>query len=123
MLPDHSVKGNFFIESHQFYKEVTEEEKGENQPIPDIEKALMKYILENTEKNHPRQILDKIDEFSSKHSMMHIGKEKAAIVNFLFEKYKPTNILEIGTYCGYSSLLLAELSQEQAMIHTLEVNE
>jgi predicted O-methyltransferase YrrM len=36
---------------------------------------------------------------------------------------KPVNILEIGTYTGYSALCLAEGLQENGALHTIEIDE
>lgn len=55
--------------------------------------------------------------------MMHVGPEKAQIVNCVMKKHKPLNILEVGCYCGYSALLFAEMSEEHAMVHSLDINE
>jgi catechol O-methyltransferase len=49
--------------------------------------------------------------------MMNLGPEKTLILKDLFTKYKPKQILELGGYCGYSSLVFAYLTQ--AKIHTV----
>ena len=38
-------------------------------------------------------------------------------------KLRPKNIIEIGTYTGYSALCLAEGVKEYGMLHTLDINE
>ena len=39
----------------------------------------------------------------------------------LVEMIRPTNILEIGTFSGYSALCMAEGLKEGGMVHTVEV--
>lgn len=66
-------------------------------------------------------VLQSIDEFSlQRHWMMHVGHEKGTIVeDFLKECMeanteiskpggKALSVVEIGTYCGYSSILIAK---------------
>ena len=36
---------------------------------------------------------------------------------------RPRQVLEIGTYSGYSALCLAEGLEEGAMLHTFEIND
>jgi catechol O-methyltransferase len=44
--------------------------------------------------------------------MMNLGPEKGEILKSVFEKYKPKRILELGGYCGYSSLVFSYLAGE-----------
>jgi catechol O-methyltransferase len=66
-------------------------------------------------------VLRSIDEFSlQRHWMMHVGQEKGTIVEEFLKECLQANaaskpvvpaslsLVEIGTYCGYSSILLAK---------------
>ena len=53
--------------------------------------------------------------------MMNLGADKGQIVKAAIEKFKPKNILELGTFCGYSSLFFAMLSKGK--VHTIDPNE
>lgn len=55
--------------------------------------------------------------------MMNLGPEKGVIVKDQFELLKPKTILEVGTYCGYSSIFFSTLTSPETKIYTLEVNE
>lgn len=94
------------------------------------EQALLNYVqreimrtddvsLSATSSERAAAVLRSIDEFSlQRHWMMHVGHEKGTIVEeFLNEclhanaessSSKLLSLVEIGTYCGYSSILLAK---------------
>jgi catechol O-methyltransferase len=75
-------------------------------------------------------VLQLVDEFClSRHWMMHVGQEKGVLVQqFLKECHdrffdtttsnsksssRPLILVELGTYCGYSSILLAHTLKDQ----------
>ena len=49
--------------------------------------------------------------------------EVMEILNTLIKLTEAKNILEIGTYTGYSALCLAEGMQSNGVLHTIDVNE
>ena len=65
-------------------------------------------------------VLDAIDHFCyNRHWMMHVGASKGQILTtFLHELHSSTNIqdkanlLELGTYCGYSSILITKVLRD-----------
>lgn len=50
------------------------------------------------------------------------GHLQGRLLSFLSRLIKPLNILEIGTYTGYSALCLAEGLQENGTLHTIDNN-
>jgi len=56
--------------------------------------------------------------------MMNIGDRKGLILDSEVKKLgnNATNLLEIGTYCGYSSIRIARLLPDHGHLYTLEVN-
>ena len=52
--------------------------------------------------------------------MMNLGPEKTIILKDVLEKSQPKKILEIGGYCGYSSLVFSHITN--AKIYTVEVS-
>jgi catechol O-methyltransferase len=52
--------------------------------------------------------------------MMNLGPEKGIILKQVFDKTQPKTILELGGYCGYSSLVFSHLTK--ATIHTIEIS-
>ena len=51
------------------------------------------------------------------------GHIQGRILSMFSKLISPQNILEIGTYTGYSALCLAEGMKENGMIHTIDINE
>lgn len=51
------------------------------------------------------------------------GHYQGRILSMISKLVNPVNILEIGTYTGYSALCLAEGMQASGEIHTIDINE
>ncbi|MDP2686652.1 MAG: O-methyltransferase [Aequorivita sp.] len=51
------------------------------------------------------------------------GHLQGRVLSMLSKLIQPKNILEIGTYTGYSALCLAEGIQENGELHTIDINE
>jgi len=53
---------------------------------------------------------------------MLTGHFQGRVLSLLSKLMNPTNILEIGTYTGYSALCLAEGLRKNGQLHTIDVN-
>ena len=51
------------------------------------------------------------------------GHFQGRVLSMLSKLIRPVNILEIGTYTGYSSLCLCEGIQENGQLHTIDIKE
>ncbi|HEY4618688.1 MAG TPA: O-methyltransferase [Flavobacterium sp.] len=51
------------------------------------------------------------------------GHFQGRVLSMLSKLIRPLNILEIGTYTGYSALCLCEGMQENGMLHTIDIKE
>lgn len=51
------------------------------------------------------------------------GHFQGRVLSMLSKLIRPKNILEIGTYTGYSALCLAEGLQKDGTLHTIDINE
>lgn len=51
------------------------------------------------------------------------GHYQGRVLSMISKLINPKNILEIGTYTGYSALCLAEGMQKGGVIHTIDINE
>ncbi len=51
------------------------------------------------------------------------GHFQGRVLSMLSKLIRPENILEIGTYTGYSALCLCEGMQENGMLHTIDIKE
>lgn len=57
----------------------------------------------------PSAVLKAIDEFGrTKKYLMNVGEDKGRIVTDLIQEAKPEIMLELGGYCGYSTILFAD---------------
>lgn len=54
---------------------------------------------------------------------MLTGHFQGRVLSMLSKIIHPKNILEIGTYTGYSALCLAEGMQKEGQLHTIDINE
>lgn len=107
-----------------------------------VQQAVNKHRTVNSDPQHHSNsqiVLQTIDEFCFKrHWMMHVGPDKGCIVqDFLKDhimqhgrKYSEQtyNVVELGTYCGYSTIRIADtLLQHNHIvpkfhIHTIDIN-
>ena len=55
--------------------------------------------------------------------IMLSGKSQGNFLTIISKLIKPINVLEIGTYTGYSTLCIAQGINPEGMIHTIDKNE
>jgi len=89
-------------------------------------------------------IAEKIDDYAVRHSedepellkqlsrethqkilqpRMLSGHYQGRVLSMISKMINPKNVLEIGTYTGYSALCLAEGLQKDGQLHTIDINE
>ena len=82
------------------------------------------YALEHTEKEP--QLLAELNRETWANVMiprMLSGHLQGRVLSMFSKLVSPENILEIGTYTGYSALCLAEGLKPEGTLHTLDINE
>ena len=81
------------------------------------------YAAEHTSRE-PKylQELDRTTHLKTIHPRMIAGHLQGRFIKMITAIAKPKNILEIGTFTGYSTLCFAEAIEEYAKIYTIEVN-
>ncbi len=57
------------------------------------------------------------------HGRMASGHLQGRLLKMLVQMIRPRNILEVGTFSGYSALCMAEGLDEGGMIYTFEIND
>mgnify|MGYP001593812857 CR=1 FL=1 len=67
-----------------------------------------------------QKILEEIEEISKNHFLPIIGPVKGGALKELIKKYKPKNVLEIGSLVGYSAILMAVHLPARSKITTIE---
>ena len=89
-----------------------------------IPEELDDYIVKHSE-NEP-QLLQRLNRETYQKILqprMLSGHYQGRILSLISKLVNPKNILEIGTYTGYSALCLAEGMQDSGELHTIDINE
>jgi catechol O-methyltransferase len=78
------------------------------------EEDLVSFVLAKPGLQHqPLKVLDAIDEYGRKQKyLMNVGEDKGRIVTNLIREVKPKVMVELGGYCGYSTILFANVLKE-----------
>ena len=72
------------------------------------EARLAEYVLARARRGDPNDVIRVIDEYAYNESfLINVGDEKGAILDAAVAEARPKRILELGAYCGYSSLRMA----------------
>ncbi len=89
-----------------------------------ISQDLENYIEQNSEKE-PELLAALNKETYQKVLLprMLSGHFQGRVLSMLSKLIRPVNILEIGTYTGYSALCLCEGMQENGVLHTIDIKE
>jgi predicted O-methyltransferase YrrM len=89
-----------------------------------IEEKLDRYVVEHSEEEP--ELLQRLSKETYQKILqprMLSGHYQGRILSLLSKLKKPKNILEIGTYTGYSALCLAEGLASNGHLHTIDINE
>ena len=57
------------------------------------------------------------------HGRMASGHLQGRLLKMLVQMIRPQRILEVGTFCGYSALCMAEGLEEDGKVYTFEIND
>ncbi len=89
-----------------------------------LSETLQEYITAHSE-NEPTYLSELSRETHLKviQPRMITGHYQGRVLSMLSKIIGPTNILEIGTYTGYSALCLAEGLAPNGQLHTIDINE
>jgi catechol O-methyltransferase len=83
------------------------------------------YVRQHARAGDPKDVLRTIDRFAEEERwLMNIGPEKGPLLQEMASRL-PANarILELGAYCGYSSIMLASTFGAQSQITSIEIDE
>ncbi|MDG2139768.1 MAG: O-methyltransferase [Flavobacteriales bacterium] len=89
-----------------------------------LDKQIENYISAHSDKE-PQILADLNRETWAKVLMprMLSGHIQGRVLSLFSNLLRPLNIIEIGTYTGYSALCLAEGIKKEGELHTIEINE
>ncbi len=72
------------------------------------EEALADHVTQHARAGDPADAIRVVDEFCYTRSfMINVGDEKGALLDAAVRRARPSLVLELGTYCGYSALRMA----------------
>jgi catechol O-methyltransferase len=80
------------------------------------------YVLSNAEKGKPVSVLETIDKFALETGkfLMNVGPEKGKILQSSLQKHNPKTVLELGSFIGYSAILIASTIDDDAMLYSVD---
>jgi len=86
---------------------------------------LLEEYIQNHSEDEPQLLQELTRETHLKvvRPRMLTGHFQGRVLSMLSKIISPKNILEIGTYTGYSALCLAEGLQQDGQLHTIDINE
>ncbi len=85
----------------------------------------LEHYIEQHSENEPELLAQLNKETYQKILLprMLSGPFQGRVLSMLSKLIRPVNILEIGTYTGYSALCLCEGMQESGQLHTIDIKE
>jgi catechol O-methyltransferase len=82
------------------------------------------YVAQHARPRDPEDVLRTLDRFAREERwLMSVGPEKGPLIKELAQRLPANaNILELGAYCGYSSIMLASAFGPQAQITSIDIS-
>lgn len=68
------------------------------------------------------QVLREIEEFGNRQFIPVIGPKKGKILTDVITEHKPRMVLEVGTFIGYSAILMAKHLPSDARVTSIEID-
>jgi len=89
---------------------------------PSRPRQVLQYLRDNTSPGDPAATLAAMDDFARQQRfLMNVGDEKGRILTDALRASGAGNVLELGTYCAYSAILMAHHLRE-GHVDSLESN-
>ncbi|XP_069603963.1 catechol O-methyltransferase A-like isoform X2 [Ranitomeya imitator] len=84
---------------------------------------ILHYVQRSAKCGDVLSVISAIDSFCSKVEWaMNVGDKKGEILDAVVLETRPRYVLELGTYCGYSTMRIARLLPPGARLITIEMN-
>ena len=82
------------------------------------------YVTAHARHGDPEHVLHTIDRFAREvRWLMNVGPDKGPLIEELAGRLPPeARVLELGAYCGYSSIMLGNALGRQAHVTSIEIN-
>uniref|UniRef100_A0A9L0RLJ0 catechol O-methyltransferase n=1 Tax=Equus caballus TaxID=9796 RepID=A0A9L0RLJ0_HORSE len=87
------------------------------------EQRILRHVLQHAVAGDPQSVLETIDAYcSQKEWAMNVGDKKGQFLDAVVQEQQPSVLLELGAYCGYSTVRMARLLPPGARLLTIEIN-
>ena len=87
------------------------------------ELALAQYVEAEARQGDLDDVIHVVDDFAySRSFLINVGDEKGEILDAAIRRSGPRQLLELGTYCGYSAMRTARVMPEGARLVSIEFN-
>ncbi len=87
------------------------------------ETALAQHVEAEARQGDLDDVIRVVDDFAYHRSfLINVGDEKGEILDAAIRRTEPRQLLELGTYCGYSALRSARVMPEGARLVSIELN-
>ena len=83
------------------------------------------HVARNARAGDPKDVLRTTDRFAREERwLVNVGPDKGPLIQELAERLpNDARILELGAYCGYSSIMLASTFGETSRVVSIEIDE
>ena len=84
--------------------------------------SVLNYVFENAKQGDPQSVLNTIDCFVSETGtfLMNVGPEKGKLLAEAIKDHKPLNTLELGSFLGYSAIIIAMFLPEAGSLVSVD---
>ena len=82
------------------------------------------YVLKNAISNDPKAVIQCIDDYvkQSGKFLMNVGPEKGNILRKEILRSKPARVLELGSFIGYSAILMASSIDNESKLISIDID-
>ena len=84
--------------------------------------SVLNYVFKNAKQDEPQSVLNTIDSFVSETGtfLMNVGPEKGKLLAETIKDHKPLNTLELGSFLGYSAIIIAMFLPEAGSLVSVD---
>jgi catechol O-methyltransferase len=84
--------------------------------------SVLNYVFKNAKQDNPQSVLNTIDSFVSETGtfLMNVGPEKGKLLAETIKDHKPLNTLELGSFLGYSAIIIAMFLPEAGSLVSVD---
>ena len=84
--------------------------------------SVLNYVFKNAKQDNPQSVLNTIDSFVSETGtfLMNVGPEKGKLLAETIKDHKPLNTLELGSFLGYSAIIIAMFLPEEGSLVSVD---